>query len=557
MLLNYLLLLDTDKIKEYVFASSKLKEIRGASMLLETLNVEKTKKVILDYFGFSENKLEENDKFRIIYLDGGSGKVEFAEEEDAKNCGELIEGLYRKWTNSASISWEVVELNHDAYYESVSKGEFKLRQKKQAGRSYGQNKHLGIIYRCSHSGYEMVEDIQQEFYEVNKVEQKYKTLSKRNETEVPFAKISPSSVIKQAFYDEYKEVSSPIRENLAEIYNDSFEWPKQLSVIGKAAGNNEIGLLYFDGNSMNKLLKKIKTSEGYREFSKHLKNCIRKSVIDTIIKLYPTTDSFPLLVNNDEGTDDSDKVNVLPIELILTAGDDLIVAVPSNKAMEFASSFLRKFAIYSKETFKYQREIDPNWRGLTMSAGVAIAKASFPIKYLVPLAEQLLRSAKKKNYELKLDGVTDAEELSTLDYTVVSMSSNPDLNSIRSQQLRRSTKDGEYLLTKRPYTLTQWQQLQNVIESMKEHKLPSSKIKAFYHLHFLEEWEANYYYGKYIGNLSDDLREDFKELYKILYEGQSAESLWVNENDYDSSPLIDAFEIYRYLEGGNRQWQTS
>jgi hypothetical protein len=560
---NYLLLLDTDKIKDYVFASSKLKEIRGASMLLEQLNIVETKKVILNHFqieiDLNSDEIPKNENFKIIYLDGGSGKVEFAKEKDAKECAAKIELLYKKWTNSASISWEVVEIDHGAYYQSVSYGEYLLRKKKLGGRNLGQSNHVGIIHRCAHSGYEMVEDIQQQFYVVDKVEQKYNLLTNRmKNTDLKIAKISPSSVIKQTYYEKKRKQESPIRKQLSEKYNGHYEWPKQLSVIGKAARNGDIGLIYFDGNSMNKLLKRIRSSEGYSEFSKHLRNCIRKSIIETIIKLYPSFKDLPLLVNSEDEIEGTEEVKVMPIELILTAGDDLIVAVPSNKAMEFTSILLQKFSDYSKETFGYQDEVDPEGHGLTMSAGVAIAKASFPIKYLVPLSEQLLRSAKKKNYELKLKGITDANKLSTIDYMVVSMSSNPDLNDIRTSQLQRKDNDlGDVLLTKRPYTLQQWQKIEPVIESIKQHKFPNSKMKAFYQLHFKEEWEANYYFKKYFANLSEDLRKDMRDLYSAVYDGDFTESLWVNEGDYVSSPLIDAFEIYRYLEGGTRKWQMS
>ena len=541
---QYLLLLDTDKIKDYVFGSSKLKEIRGASMLLEHLNTIQTKNMILNYFNMTEKDEESNEKFRIVYLDGGSGKVEFSTEEDAVRCGELVAELYKKYTGSASISWEVVKINHQFYYQSVAQGEFYLRLKKQKGKNLGQLNHLGVVHRCSHSGYEMVENLNQEFYSIQNVERTYEKVSPKKD----FAKIGPSSIVKQTFYENNQHNDQGLRKIIKEAYDSSFEWPRQLSVIGQAAGNGDIGLLYFDGNSMNKVLKNLKTAEEYQSFSDNLKSSIQESIKDTITAIFPD-ESLPQLVNSDEDEEASQKVTVLPLELILTAGDDIIMVVPSTKAMDFTATFLEKFSEKTKAKGIGQE-------GLTMSAGVAIAKSSFPIKYLVPLAEQLLRSAKKKNYELKQQGVTDPKELSTIDYMVVSMSSNPDLTLVRNEELSRKDGKWNYMLTKRPYTLNQWKQINGVIELMKQNRFPNSKMKAFYHLHFMDEWEGNYYYSKYFGNLNKELKGNLKELYHILYKDELVDSFWMKDDiDESSSPLIDLFEIYRYIEGGSLKCQ--
>lgn len=547
MQFNYLLLLDTDKIKDYVFASSKLKEIRGASMILEYLNTRATKELILNYFHLSEDEVEQNGNFKIIYLDGGSGKIEFASKSDAKKCGKLIEALYLDWTKTASISWEVVEIDHNEYFLSVSRGEFNLRTKKQKGSNLGQGDHIGIVHRCSRNGYEMVENINQSFYEIDDIENTYRKYSRNKAGE--FVKIGPSSVIKTTYYETNKKNNNQIG-NLHKKIEDAFgrgnfSWPKHLSVIGDAAGNNEIGLLYFDGNSMNKVLKALKSSAEYKQFSHKLNEAIMNSLVDTILEVFPS-DDLPLLFNSDDEDELLEKEIILPIELIMNAGDDIIVVVPSIKAMEFASLFLKKFALGTVGITEHAKN------GLTMSAGIAISKASFPIKYLVPLAEQLLKSAKKKNYELKAKGVSDWQQLSTLDYMVVSMSSNPNLQVIRNEQLIRNLENKKAYLTLRPYTFDQWQQIHEIIQRMKSSKkpFPTSKMKSFYHLHFIEHWEGSYYFNKYFSKLQDQ-KENINLLYRIFNDKEELNNgLWLEDHESFSSPLIDVFEIYRYVEGG-------
>ena len=58
-----LILLDTDKVKNYVFATGRLKEIRGASELLERLNREETEQQLQQVVGPGVD---------LIYNAGGS-----------------------------------------------------------------------------------------------------------------------------------------------------------------------------------------------------------------------------------------------------------------------------------------------------------------------------------------------------------------------------------------------------------------------------------------------------------------------------------------------------
>lgn len=535
MALNYLLLLDTDKIKNYIFSSSKLKEIRGASMLLEHLNTNVTRQIIAECFEIPENELDDFSKVNIVYLDGGSGKIEFESESEALKCGQKIENAYRDWSETASLSWVVVKINKDNYYHSVAEGEFKLRGKKQTGKVHGQGKHLGIVHRCSHNGMEMVENINQHFHRVTGVESSFNALKERG----IFPKVSASSLIKRTFYENEKNTGSSIRSAIKDYYrNTPFEWPKQLSVIGQDAGNGDIGLLYFDGNSMNKILKSLRTSNEYKAFSRKLRNAIYTSLIETVTSLYP--DELPKLNNSDEERVAKQLATVLPIEFILSAGDDVIVIVPSTKAMEFTERFQRAF---SKET----RCITNDDNGLTVAAGVAIAKAAFPIKYLVPLAEQLLKSAKKKNYELTRLNEESWSKLSTIDYMVVSMSSNPDLDSVRKEQL---TRDGEkFVLTKRPYTFEEWKIVKEVIQLMKSStpSFSTSKLKSFYNLHFLDEWEGNYHFQKQFCNLSSEQKINMRTLYNH-FSNDVFYSHWYEEDGKKKSLLIDLIEIYRYVK---------
>lgn len=565
MQFNYLLLIDTDKIKEYVFASSKLKEIRGASMLLEYLNVYQTPKTI-------EAKLKENYKndysnnlFKIIYLDGGSGKVEFREEKDAIECGVAISDLYQSFSRTASITWDVVKVNED-YAKTVSFGEFNLRLKKQSGNGATQTFYHGITHRCPHCGIESRENLQKAYKESSQVRnEKFEIIFEEALRNLSYTdgrdSICYSCFTKRVFarnetkeffitQDDSNESRLPIHtfiENrIQKIYGSSISWPKQLSVIGETSKDGYVAFVYFDGNSMNQVLRRLKGRDKFIEFSSKLRTSIRESLYETIDEVFPFNSLIASRnVDEEEQEETKEKEKVLPLDIIMLAGDDMIAVVPSEKAMAFVSKFQESFAL------KHDGE-------LTVSAGVAITKASFPIKYIVPFAEQLLRSAKKKNYKLVIEDVKDWRKLSTVDYMVIKSNTNPDLNKIRDEQYTKEIikKEGKitYKLYMRPFNWETWKEIEGIISNMKhaEKPFPKSKLKSFYELHYIDDWEGLYYFGKYMMNLPVEHRGMLKKFYTLLdYNKEWEETLWIKEKETQySSPLIDLFEIYPFIEEG-------
>lgn len=96
---RFLVVIETQRVKGYVFASPILRETRGASLLLDTLNRTTTQKLLEKHFPDAE----------VIYLGGGSGRVLFTYGKDAHAFAEQVRTLYREQTGNARISVEVLE----------------------------------------------------------------------------------------------------------------------------------------------------------------------------------------------------------------------------------------------------------------------------------------------------------------------------------------------------------------------------------------------------------------------------------------------------------------
>jgi len=93
--MNYpqtLVLMDTDRIKEYIFASNRLKEIRGASLLLDRLNRSQSRALLQEHGG------------REIFIGGGGILATFGDAVQAKKYLQAVQRIYFQETEIASIT---------------------------------------------------------------------------------------------------------------------------------------------------------------------------------------------------------------------------------------------------------------------------------------------------------------------------------------------------------------------------------------------------------------------------------------------------------------------
>jgi hypothetical protein len=80
-----LVALDTDHIKGYVFGTNKLKEIRGASSLIDTLNRKEMERLA---HSVDPNAVQ-------VYANGGSGLF-LLDSDKADDFGKMVQGEYRR-----------------------------------------------------------------------------------------------------------------------------------------------------------------------------------------------------------------------------------------------------------------------------------------------------------------------------------------------------------------------------------------------------------------------------------------------------------------------------
>src|SRR3990172_1763470 len=93
---------DTDRIKEYVFSTGVLKDIRGASALLDELNRKEMQEKVKEIDSTAE----------CIFANGGSGMFEL-DESKADDCIKAIEKLYHTKTITGSVTGTYIPIKGD------------------------------------------------------------------------------------------------------------------------------------------------------------------------------------------------------------------------------------------------------------------------------------------------------------------------------------------------------------------------------------------------------------------------------------------------------------
>lgn len=326
-------------------------------------------------------------------------------------------------------------------------------------------------------------------------------------------------------YNYYQNVSK----------SEDVQEARSLTEIGNV-GNGFVGYIYADGNNMGGYIQKqIKTPEDYKKFSKDISKATECAVYEALSQhLHP----HKLEGLTGEEHQNRNGVIIHPFEILTIGGDDVLLIVPADKALEIAKTIGEEFErllvegeeIQAKDNYKitakeiisdsvechrYKRETPPPSQcKLSTSMGVLITAYNTPIYYAQQLTEQLLKSAKARAKELKSGGYYGG----TVDFLVmksVTMISSK-IGTFREQGLTKSVKANQTLkLYGAPYTLHELGGLLETAKALRKSEFPRSQLYQIRSL--LEQGKntamLNYRYFRV--RLKPDnqklLKEDFEE----------------------------------------------
>lgn len=398
---------DVDQVHAYVFETSRLPEIRGASEILNELNLDFLKKIFRNelsgdcliynaggsFTAIVPKKISERligdikeyylkqtgtatiscVKFEPDYLQFCLGKSPYAIDDISKLKGEgigewLIESQFGKdrtnWFKIEDIGGQNYRIcKKKGFGELLSNLSFELRKKKDMKNFVPFYESFPIGRRCESCGKRMASNFDEtrEEYICNICHRK-RELGKGERIR---------------FLSKFEEWVQKIKgKSLNNVYS---KIPNDLDALTKNFGGY-FSFIYADGNEIGSIIEEIRTPAQYRHFAKGLYKAIKNSFFEAILDTFSVKE-----INNMEK---------LPFEIINIGGDDISFIVAAPFSFKFSLNLLKRFEENTKEiAAEFKKE---GLKNFTMSVGMIICKAKYPVYYAEKIAESLLKEAKKK-----------------------------------------------------------------------------------------------------------------------------------------------------------------
>ena len=432
---EYLIVMDVPGIKEYVFGTDRLVEIRGASALLADLNCEETE--------IHLKKSLTGKTVKKVFSNGGAGQfIIQANKDEILNALKALRGyFFQKSGGAIRLIFGIAEYVDNQYQASLDSAFLALKKDKEEKVFFTpQNSHMGYIRECdSCSGMAM---------HVSKYADENRHLCSVCYEKEIYGRDSGKGLWKQfnAYLKKYKRLE--------------VERPRDFEDIGRLcqAKPGYTALVYADGNSMGRLIKKIETDEQFKFFSETVDSAIHEACYDAISK--------HCLVDEREAAAD----------ILLLGGDDLLVYLSADRAIPFAIDVAECFNkkttdAMSKDLF-FSKLL--GHRGLSVSLGVVFGKSHTPFSIMLDQAEEMLVSAKKAG--ASDDRAGDNFSPAYIDYHFSPRFNQVHVEDCRSAHLVLHHHELAYLYDK-PYSLEDMKVLSEFAAMLVNADVPRSRLK--------------------------------------------------------------------------------
>lgn len=540
---KHLVLLDTDHIKKYVFATDKLKEIRGASAMLDELNrIE------------METLAQELDPdAQIIYANGGAGlfRVSDANPEDLIR---RVQQQYRAKTVSGSITGvslpessadnEQELLQHLFLNAQIAKAEPPCIQTIITHPLFKLCESCGVEYAVKTTA-ELREDEEERPGNTNPELLCLSCFNKRRR-DIEIKSEIGREINRLSNHPHQEDPGSQklwdcllfgVRDRLNEFTGRSLNRPADLNQLGEMSRpSNYIALIYADGNNMGTIIDNLSVAQ-LGEFSTTVDAGIRQAVVDAIRgPLWPAPGQA-----------------CFPFDILLLGGDDLVMVTTAQKAIDAAIKITTSFYAHTKGIRNMVHQ-QAGEHGPTLSVSVVFIHAKFPFATSLSLAESALKFTKKAFARQRIENA-NATPQGMINFMVVHSSNTLDFTTLYEQEL--SDKTRHIYRTLRPYPVDQMERLRNAVKQSL-HGIPKTKLHQIREAIFLPVKER-----ATLATFAALLRAKEYEKAEILkivedFAGhlgkEHLEYPWYGIEKKEEqaicyyTPLLDAIELYDFIE---------
>lgn len=374
-------------IQEFIFQTNKLREIVGASELVERICTDLFAEVL---FGTKPEIKKEKDpvKKRELLMQAlkdnknavsnaaGNIKYIFDSEEECRRVVKIFPKTVMEFAPGITISQSVVKMeSEDAFKDAVMKLEMNLRTQR--------NKHMRDL-SLGLTG-----------------------ILRSRETGLPVTHIRSGNNDKEyldsATFHKLFDERGVRKETFTLLCGKAFGYGVgqdrlPLDVKDMTDENDWIAIIHADGNGLGQIIQKIGTDKDtFREFSRRLDEATTAAA----------RQAFSEVVAGKAG-----KNGFIPMRPIVLSGDDITVICRGDIAIPYTEAFLRYFEAETEERLQdilsgkraNGAKGDPIFEDdsvrLSACAGIAFIKSSFPFHFGYHLAESLCERAKKDTKSL-------------------------------------------------------------------------------------------------------------------------------------------------------------
>ena len=395
---NTLLLIEATGIQDYIFGSNELKQIIGASELVQ----QATHDWVLDSLPRPNNvspAVDQPDGWQIaapvltgawaaqvIYAGGGNAVVVFADAGDAQSFARKLSR--RVLEQAPGLRIIVTQQDFNPQQDALKTELHKLRAasavRKRTPPASTPLLGLGVTAACVYTGAPAVAYRERRW-------------------------LSAEACAKQK---AAPDGTRRLKSHLNDIRYQSYGFIEDFNLLGQHGEASYMALIHTDGNGMGKRIEDYgkehdtpadneKYSQAQHAFSERVKTVARAALNSTVGLLLENIEfddlghrsiagKAPIVTGYDQ---QNRKIDLLPFRPIVFGGDDVTFVCEGRIGLSVAVKYLRQFSaqVLEDEKQAYAR------------AGVAIVKAHYPFARAYDLAEELCASAKKRIKALRPD----------------------------------------------------------------------------------------------------------------------------------------------------------
>lgn len=518
-MVEHYVLVDCDRVQEYVFASPRLREICNASHLLDWIETQLLPTIATSLGG------------ETIRSGGGVVLAKFEDQQKAWQFRREAPNIYRTYGCSA------VAVDHpsrgpinDFYQDILCPIQRKLRSNKDSPRGWGFHISTLLAVPCESSGIGPAER-PVDLPDQNVRRMKHAEMEKR-------------------LFEQPTHVSDSIEERLQRQFTlkvphdfgGVVDWTQREDTRERdVPGTSEervLGIIYADVNNLGGLLRTIAyQADLYSRFARRLRQAIEASLYEALLGVLSTAiDKRRRSRSTSLGPDAA-----LPVRILYIGGDDLAVAIQGCYALDVVRSLLDRFEEKSKalllELFK---EPPGGLTHLTMSAGVVLAPYHYPIQNFNRLGREL--EARAKRFGRRFQQTPPPAQV---DFCLVKNNAVGNLAQLRRLQQLQNQQQGEIELHLfgGPYTTQELGLLTQGISALRQSSFPQNQWKALREVFSINKVHAQFRYAEWWISLRKDERELYIQHVCRALGLELPPHLPTWTRGYPATPVIDIIEL--------------